>query len=63
MKVGDLVKLVGEHVHDVEIQGIVISLYDDPWGWNSVADVYWINGPSEGQVISMNELNLEVICK
>ena len=63
MQVGDLVRLVGKHIHDVEIQGIIISLYDDRLEWNSIADVYWINGPSEGQVVSMNELNLEVVCK
>ena len=60
MQVGDLVK----HVPDTGIQGIIISICDDHWEARCpTADVYWINGRSEGQVVLMYQYNLEVICK
>ena len=59
MQVGDLVK----HVPDTGIQGIIITLCDDHWEARCpTADVYWINGRSEGQVVLMYQYNLEVVC-
>ena len=60
MQVGDLVKCKP----DTGTHGIIISLCDDHWNWRCpTADVYWINGKSEGQVVLMYQTSLEVICK
>jgi len=58
MKVGDLVRCNP----DTGIHGIVISICDDHWEWRCpTADVYWINGISEGQVVLMIQCSLEVV--
>ncbi len=60
MQVGDLVRCSP----DTGMQGIIISLCDDHWEFRCpTADVYWINGMSEGQVILMYQRCLEVLCK
>ncbi len=61
MQVGDLVRCNP----DAGIQGIIITLCDDHWEYRCpTADVYWINGRSEGQVVTMYQTNLEVVsCK
>jgi hypothetical protein len=60
VQVGDLVRCLP----DAGIQGIIISLCDDHWEYRCpTADVYWINGKTEGQVVVMYQSCLEVVCK
>jgi len=61
MKVGDLVRCVP----DTGVYGIIITLCDDHWEYRQpTADVYWINGRSDGQLVLMYQYNLKVVpCK
>ena len=60
MQVGDLVRCNP----DTGLYGIVISVCDDHWEFRCpTADVHWITGRSDGQVVLMYQTSLEVICK
>ena len=62
MQVGDLVRCSPDT--GPWMYGIIITLCDDHWEFRCpTADVYWINGRSEGQVVLMYQTSLEVICK
>ena len=60
MKVGDLVRCNRYYSY-----GIIISLCDDHWESRCpTADVYWLNGKSEGDVVVRYQATLEVVsCK
>ena len=60
MQVGDLVRCNP----DTGLYGIVISVCDDHWEFRCpTADVHWINGKPEDQIVLMFQTSLEVVCK